>query len=104
VGLDIVFVKVGNRICWQVVSAFMRRIAEVNPVINAAVDCRFAAALEEADHIDAELAGLGPGLTGSGRTHYQTLEKPVVLLRPPPSSVPQNLTRVLRRDFRDFRV
>ena len=42
----------------QVVSTFIQRIKEVNPIINAMVDARFAEALAEAEAIDTELEGL----------------------------------------------
>ena len=42
----------------EVVSTFIQRIKEVNPIINAMVDARFAEALAEAEAIDTELEGL----------------------------------------------
>ena len=44
----------------QVVSTFIQRIKEVNPIINAMVDARFSEALAEAEAIDMELEGLDP--------------------------------------------
>ena len=44
----------------QVVSTFIQRIKEVNPIINAMVDARFSEALAEAEAIDVELEGLDP--------------------------------------------
>merc|ERR1719290_536345 len=43
-----------------VVSTFIQRIKEVNPIINAMVDARFFEALAEAKAIDQELDGLDP--------------------------------------------
>ena len=43
-----------------VVSTFIQRIKEVNPIINAMVDARFSEALAEAKAIDQELDGLDP--------------------------------------------
>lgn len=39
----------------EVVSAFINRIKEVNPIINALVDDRFEEALEEARKIDKDI-------------------------------------------------
>lgn len=39
----------------EVVSAFINRIKEVNPIINALVDDRFEEALEEARKIDRDI-------------------------------------------------
>lgn len=44
----------------QVVSTFIQRIKDVNPIINAMVDARFSEALAEAEAIDMELEGLDP--------------------------------------------
>ncbi|CAH1980401.1 unnamed protein product [Acanthoscelides obtectus] len=40
----------------EVVQAFIDRIKEVNPILNAVVDNRFEEALEEARHIDKQIA------------------------------------------------
>lgn len=40
----------------EVVKAFIQRIRDVNPIINAVVEDRFAEALEEARYIDELLA------------------------------------------------
>lgn len=39
----------------EVVSVFIKRIKEVNPIINAVVDNRFEEALEEANKIDKDI-------------------------------------------------
>lgn len=40
----------------EVVQAFVHRIEEVNPIINAMVDSRFEAAMNEAKRVDRMLA------------------------------------------------
>lgn len=56
----------------SVVRAFIHRIEEVNPVINAAVDDRFAEALEEAARVDA--------IISSGEKSEEEMEQDTPLL------------------------
>lgn len=59
----------------SVVRAFIHRVEQVNPVINAAVDDRFAEALEEAARID--------GIISSGEKTQEELERETPLLGVP---------------------
>lgn len=45
-----------KRTCEEVVTAFIERIEEINPIINAVTDNRFEAALSEARKIDSDIA------------------------------------------------
>ena len=59
----------------SVVRAFIHRIEEVNPIINAAVDDRFTEALEEAARVD--------GIISSGEKSEEELERSTPLLGVP---------------------